>query len=85
MPTTTLTAIPLYDPSSDLIKNSGSKVASNNINFHNNINVLKNASGIQLPNDLDFDPIDGCTSYYSNNRTNEVNFSHDDFFTPITL
>lgn len=71
---TTLTAIPLYDPSSELIKNSASNVVNNNnsINFHNNINVLNNASGIQLPNNLDFDPIDGCTSYYSNNRTNEV-------------
>lgn len=70
----TLTAIPLYDPSSDLIKHSASNVVNNNnsINFHNNINVLNNASGNQLPNNLDFDPIDGCTSYYSNNRTNEV-------------
>lgn len=74
----TLTAIPLYDPSSDLIKNSASNVVVNNnnsSNFHNNINVLNNASGNQLPN-LDFDPIDGCTSYYSNNRTNEVLTSH---------
>jgi hypothetical protein len=69
----TLTAIPLYDPSSDLIKHSASNVAINNsINFHNNINVLNNAGGNQLPNNLDFDPNDGCTSYYSNNRTNEV-------------
>lgn len=70
----TLTAIPLYDPSSDLIKNSASNVVNNNnsINFHNNINVLNNANSNQLPNNLDFDPIDGCTSYYSNNRTNEV-------------
>lgn len=67
------TAIPLYDPSSDLIKNSASNVVNNNSsNFHNNINVLNNASSNQLPNNLDFDPIDGCTSYYSNNRTNEV-------------
>lgn len=70
----TLTAIPLYDPSSDLIKDSASKVVNNNnsINFHNNINVLSNASSNQLPNNLDFDPNDGCTSYYPNNRTNEV-------------
>ena len=70
----TLTAIPLYDPSSELIKNSASNVVNNNnsINFHNNINVLNNANSNQLPNNLDFDPIDGCTSYYSNNRTNEV-------------
>lgn len=70
----TLTAIPLYDPSSEIIKISASNVVNNNnsINFHNNINVLNNASGNQLPNNLDFDPIDGCTSYYSNNRTNEV-------------
>lgn len=73
----TLTAIPLYDPSSELIKNSASNVVNNNnsINFHNNINVLNNASGNQLPNILDFDPIDGCTSYYSNNRTNEVHLT----------
>lgn len=65
------TAIPLYDPSSELIKNSASNVVVNNnnsINFH----VLNNANSNQLPNNLDFDPIDGCTSYYSNNRTNEV-------------
>lgn len=70
----TFTAIPLYDPSSDLIKTNASNVVINNntTNFHNNINVLNNASGNQLPNTLDFDPIDGCTSYYSNNRTNEV-------------
>jgi hypothetical protein len=70
----TLTAIPLYDPSSELIKNSASNVVVNNnnsINFH----VLNNANSNQLPNNLDFDPIDGCTSYYSNNRTNEVLFS----------
>lgn len=69
----TLTAIPLYDPSSELIKNSASNVVVNNsINFHN-INVLNaNSSSNQLPNNLDFDPNDGCTSYYSNNRTNEV-------------
>lgn len=69
----TLTAIPLYDPSSELIKNSASNVVVNNsINFHN-INVLNaNNSSNQLPNNLDFDPNDGCTSYYSNNRTNEV-------------
>lgn len=72
----TFTAIPLYDPSSDLIKANASNVVINNntTNFHNNINVLNNASGNQLPNTLDFDPIDGCTSYYSNNRTNEVLF-----------
>ncbi|CRK92533.1 CLUMA_CG006067, isoform A [Clunio marinus] len=75
----TLTAIPLYDPSSDLIKNSASNVVNNNnsINFHNNINVLNNASSNQLPNNLDFDPIDGCTSYYSNNRTNEFTLESD--------
>lgn len=69
----TLTAIPLYDPSSELIKNSASNVVvihNNSINFH----VLNNANSNQLPNNLDFDPIDGCTSYYSNNRTNEVLF-----------
>jgi hypothetical protein len=63
----TLTAIPLTDPSSDLIKNSA--------NLHNNINVLNNASSL-LPNNVDFDPtIDGYlgTSYISNNRT-EVSF-----------
>ena len=70
----TLTAIPLYDPCSEIIKISASNVGNNNnsINFHNNINVLNNASGNHLPNNLDFDPIDGCTSYYSNIRTNEV-------------
>lgn len=57
----TLTAIPiLNDPSSDLIKHSA--------NLNNNINVLNNASS-QLPNNLDFDPNESCTSYYSNNRT----------------
>lgn len=72
-----LTAIPLYDPSSELIKISASNVVNNNnsINFHNNINALNNASSNQLPNNLDFDPIDGCTSYYSNNRTNEVHLT----------
>lgn len=49
------TAIPLTDPSS--------------ANLHNNINVLSNATISQLPNNLDFVPNDGCTSYYSNNRT----------------
>lgn len=57
---TPLTAIPLTDPSSDLIKHSA--------NLHNNVNVLNNATISQLPNNLDFDP-NGCTSYYSNNRT----------------
>lgn len=54
------TAIPLTDPSSDLIKHSAI--------LHNNVNVLNNASS-QLPNNLELDPIDSCTSYYSNNRT----------------
>jgi hypothetical protein len=84
-----LTAIPLYDPSSDLIKTiaSNNVVNNNSINFHNNINVLNNinATGVtgggnnnnihQLSNNLDFDSnaeTIGCTSYYSNNRTNEV-------------
>lgn len=58
---TPLTAIPLTDPSSDLIKHSAI--------LHNNVNVLNNATISQLPNNLDFDPNDGCTSYYSNNRT----------------
>lgn len=56
-----LTAIPLLnDPSSDLIKHSAI--------LNNNINVLNNASSL-LPNNLDFDPNESCTSYYSNNRT----------------
>lgn len=55
---------PLTDPCSDLIKNSA--------NLHNNVNVLNNSTCSQLPNNLDFDPNDGCTSYYSNNRTDEV-------------
>lgn len=55
---------PLTDPCSDLIKNSA--------NLHNNVNVLSNSTCSQLPNNLDFDPNDGCTSYYSNNRTDEV-------------
>lgn len=57
---TSQTAIPLTDPSSDLIKHSAI--------LHNNVNVLNNASN-QLPNNLELDPIDSCTSYYSNNRT----------------
>jgi MAGUK p55 subfamily protein 5 len=57
---TPLTAIPLTDPSSDLIKHSAI--------LHNNVNVLNNASS-QLPNNLELEPIDSCTSYYSNNRT----------------
>lgn len=73
---TPLTAIPLTDPSSDLIKHSA--------NIHNNVNVLNNATISQLPNNLDFDPNDGCTSYYSNNRT-EVSStkSYNTFFYPI--
>lgn len=52
------TAIPLLnDPSSDLIK-------QNSANLNNNI-----IASSQLPNNLDFDPNDSCTSYYSNNRT----------------
>lgn len=58
--TTLQTAIPLTDPSSDLIKHSAI--------LHNNVNVLNNASS-QLPNNLELDPINSCTSYYSNNRT----------------
>ena len=70
-PSGNLTAIPLYDPSSELIKNSASNVVVNNnsINSH----VLNHANSNQLPNNLDFDSID--TSYYSNNRTTEVLFS----------
>lgn len=75
----TSTAIPLTDPSSEIIKNCASNVVNNNnsINFHNNINVLNNANSNQLPNNVDFDPNDGCTSYFiNNNRTNEVSISH---------
>jgi hypothetical protein len=65
------TAIPLYDPSSDLIKSIASNNNlvnnNNNINFHNNINALNN----NAIGGLDETSI-GCTSYYSNNRTNEV-------------
>jgi hypothetical protein len=71
----TLTAIPLYDPSSELIKNSASNVVVNNNSI--NFQLLNNANSNQLPNNLDFDLNDSCTSYYSNNRTNEVlSFSH---------
>lgn len=76
---TPLTAIPLTDPSSDLIKHSAI--------LHNNVNVLNNASSSQLPNNLELDPIDSCTSYYSNNRTEVLltlililNFSMRAFF-----
>jgi MAGUK p55 subfamily protein 5 len=68
----TLTAIPiLNDPSSDLIKHSAI--------LNNNINVLNNASSL-LPNNLDFDPNESCTSYYSNNRT-EVQICWMNFIT----
>jgi hypothetical protein len=74
----TLTAI--YDPSSELIKNSASNVVVNN---NNSINFpLNNANSNQLPNNLDFDPIDG---YYSNNRTNEVLFFSPILFNLISL
>ncbi|KAL7038973.1 hypothetical protein ACKWTF_009756 [Chironomus riparius] len=70
----TLTAIPiLNDPSSELIKHSA--------NINNNINVLNNASSL-LPNNLDFDPNESCTSYYSNNRTEylESDIAQEDNF-----
>lgn len=69
------TAIPLYDPSSDLIKTIASNNIVNNnnnsINFHNNINVLNN-NAIGGGGGLADETSIGCTSYYSNNRTNEV-------------
>lgn len=65
--TTTVHAT-LIDPSNDLIKHSAK--------LNNNINVLNSiVSSNQLPNNLDFVPIDGCINYY--NRT-EV--SHHIFF-----
>ena len=66
---TTHTAIPLIDSSSDLIKHSAI--------LHNNVNVLNNASSSQLP--VELDPIDNCTSYNSNNRT-EVLFYAKEFY-----
>jgi hypothetical protein len=59
----TTAAITFTDPSSDLIKHSAI--------LTNNINVLNSVSS-QLPNNVDFDPNDGCTSYYSNNIRTEV-------------
>ncbi|KAG5682216.1 hypothetical protein PVAND_011582 [Polypedilum vanderplanki] len=74
---TTTAAIPLTDPSSDLNKHSA--------NLTNNINVINNNVSNQLPNNVDFDPNEGCTSYYhpNNNRTEfslESDIAQEDHF-----